>query len=397
MSGHEIVSLGRGTLEPVDGYRWHARHTAFVVFCLVAAAVIAASLISLPYYAITPGSAQSVEQLIGVPRARAHDHRGQVLLVDVRLIPLRAIEWLWFELDPNAQIVPNSDLLGPETAPQYQVEGQVDMSDAQQAATVVALQHLGYHVTASPDGALVYALLPGSPAESTLAVGQVVTAVDGRAVASAADLGDQLRRYPPGTRVVLRVRNYQSSDVSYVRIRLSAWRIKGKGKNASLVCPPYGTGLKYPIEHLSPETGKRVAAAPCVGILEVETAYRVSTLPFSIDLSSEGIIGPSAGLAFTLGLMQRLDPYDLTGGLKVAATGTMSVTGQIGDVGGVAQKTVAVIASGAKVFFVPKVEYATAKAHSNGSLKIYPVTTIGQVLAILHRLGGRLPAVTTGR
>jgi len=52
--------------------------------------------------------------------------------------------------------------------------------------------------------------------------------------------------------------------------------------------------------------------------------------------------------------MQELDPADLTGGQKVAATGTMSMDGTVGDVGGVAQKTIAVRAAGASVFFVPR-------------------------------------------
>ncbi len=103
-----------------------------------------------------------------------------------------------------------------------------------------------------------------------------------------------------------------------------------------------------------------------------------------VDLSSEGIVGPSAGLAFTLGLMEELDPADLTGGRKVAATGTMSIDGSVGDVGGVAQKTIAVRGAGASVFFVPPQEYTVAKAHAGSRLKVYAVSTIGQAVRILR-------------
>ncbi len=403
MIGHDDESL-ETTAEAPDGdsarppFKWRWGHTVFATVCVIAAAAIIASLISIPYYAITPGTAQSVEQLIVVPASHGHEHKGQVLLVDVELVPLRAIEWPWFALQSNDQIVGSGALLGTESAAQYQTEGEIDMSDAQQAATVVALHKLGYKLKVSPSGALLYALQPDSPASQSLAVGEVVTGVDDHSVDSAVALGTQLQSHLPGQTVTMSAYVYPAGKTKQVAVRLSAWRLqivgKGKKAQATLVCPPYGTDLRYPIDRVSPDTGKKVTAAPCIGALDVETNYRVGKLPFRIDLSSEGIIGPSAGLAFTLGLMQRLDPYDLTGRLKVAATGTMSISGQIGDVGGVAQKTIAVRAAGAKIFFVPPQEYKVALAHSGNGLKIYPVSSIGQVLTILERYGGRVPTST---
>ncbi|MHB8244394.1 MAG: S16 family serine protease [Acidimicrobiales bacterium] len=398
MTGHDDHSLENAEGEqpasgPTRSFRWRRRHTLLAVLAVVVVAVAIASLVTIPYYAITPGSAQSVENLIGVPSSVNHKHKGQVLLVDVMLTPLRAIEWPWFELNPNAQIVPTNSLLGPETAGQYQIEGELDMSNAQQAATVVALTELGYKVNVRPAGALIYALLPGSPAEASLAVGDVVTEVSGHSVTSASGLGRQLVTYRPGTTVVMRVRPFLAKKSHLVNLRLSAWRLKGRGKHATLVCPPYGTHSRYPLDHVAPETGKRVGSAPCIGALQVEAHFQVGKLPFRINLASEGIIGPSAGLAFTLGLIQRLDPYDLTGGHKVAATGTMDIYGQVGPVGGVAQKTVAVRNSGAKIFFVPPAEYKVALAHGGNGLRIYAVSSLGQAIGILlHRYGGRLPA-----
>jgi len=126
------------------------------------------------------------------------------------------------------------------------------------------------------------------------------------------------------------------------------------------------------------------------------TAFKIGPLPVKVDLSSEGIVGPSAGLAFTLGLMQELDPANLTGGLKVAATGTMSIDGTVGDVGGVAQKTVAVRGAGASVFLVPPQEYAVAKAHAGPHLKVYAVSTIDQAIHVLESLGGHIARITAG-
>lgn len=386
----------RWSLERLRGSRfwpspWRRLHTIIAALLVVALAALAASLISIPYYAITPGSAQPVAPLIGVPSHKAHHHKGQVLLVDVELVPLRAIEWPWFALDPNAEIVGSSALLGPESAAQYNTQGVIDMRNARQAAKVVALRTLGYHVKVASDGALIYALLPGSPAEAATSVGDVVTAVDGGAVTNAVELSRRLRQHRPGDLVSLRVVLYPSEKSRSLRVRLSAWRIKGRGARESLVCPPYGTGQKYRIDHVSPETGRKVSVAPCIGVLESETSYRLGKLPISVNLSSEGIIGPSAGLAFTLGLISRLDPYDLTGGQKVAATGTMSIDGKVGEVGGVAQKTVAVRGAGAKIFLVPPGNYKTALRHAGGDLKVYKVSSVAQAIRVLERYGGKLP------
>ncbi len=75
----------------------------------------------------------------------------------------------------------------------------------------------------------------------------------------------------------------------------------------------------------------------------------------------------------------------------MAATGTIDPAGDVGEVGGVQEKTVAVENAGAQVFFVPKAEYADAQSVAHGSLKIVPVTTLGQVLQVLqHSYGGDL-------
>jgi PDZ domain-containing protein len=124
--------------------------------------------------------------------------------------------------------------------------------------------------------------------------------------------------------------------------------------------------------------------------LDVETRVKPE-LPFPVSVNAGAIGGPSAGLAFTLAILDALSNGKLTGGHKVAATGTIDPEGDVGEVGGVQEKTVAVEQAGARVFFVPKAEYADAQSVAHGSLKIVPVTTLGQVLQVLqHSYGGDL-------
>jgi PDZ domain-containing protein len=85
----------------------------------------------------------------------------------------------------------------------------------------------------------------------------------------------------------------------------------------------------------------------------------------------------------------------ISGNQPIAATGTIDVFGNVGDVGGVAEKTVAVQRAGAKYFFVPQVEVATAKAAAQPGLKIIGVTTLAQALHDLQALGGAAPQPLT--
>ena len=78
--------------------------------------------------------------------------------------------------------------------------------------------------------------------------------------------------------------------------------------------------------------------------------------PVKVTVHTQNIGGPSAGLAMTLGIIDKLSSGRLTGNRIVAATGTIDQDGNVGDVGGVAEKTIAVERAGATVFFVPTVE-----------------------------------------
>ena len=93
----------------------------------------------------------------------------------------------------------------------------------------------------------------------------------------------------------------------------------------------------------------------------------------------------------TLMLIDALSSGSLTNHQVIAATGTINADGDVGDVGGVAQKTVAVYNSGARVFLVPMGEVATAQKVREPGLRIIGVSTLDQALAALRKLGGAPP------
>lgn len=369
-----------------------------IVGGVLALAVIVSGFVNLPYYALTPGSAQNVGLQIGVPASLNHNHKGSIDLVDVEVTPVRAIDWIYFELDSNASLISSAAIQGPETNAQYNTEGVLDMSDAQQAATVVALTQLGYHVTVTPNGSLVYALDPGSPGESSLQVGDVIVAVASKPVTTPLSLSLALAPYRPGQSVTMTYRPSPKGASRKVTFNTGIWRLQGTGANQQLACTPTNLKSPWPIAKLLEVNGQTYLgskthpghATACIGVLDAEPSYAISKLPFQVNLNSEGIVGPSAGLAFTLGLMQKLDAANLTNSLQVAATGTMSVTGQIGAIGGIQQKTIAVRSSGARIFLVPPANYATAEKYAGSKLKVFAVSTISQALKVLERFGGRI-------
>ncbi|MFI2200616.1 S16 family serine protease [Streptomyces sp. NPDC020192] len=118
-----------------------------------------------------------------------------------------------------------------------------------------------------------------------------------------------------------------------------------------------------------------------------------------VSLKLADVGGPSAGLLFTLGIIDKLDGDgsggDLTGGRTIAGTGTIDADGTVGAVGGVALKTQAARRDGATVFLVPKAECADAKAELPKGLKLVPVTTLkGAVnsLTVLEKGKGSVPS-----
>ncbi|MFE7838047.1 S16 family serine protease [Streptomyces sp. NPDC057474] len=113
-----------------------------------------------------------------------------------------------------------------------------------------------------------------------------------------------------------------------------------------------------------------------------------------VTLRLADVGGPSAGLLFSLGIVDKLDGDgsggDLTGGRVIAGTGTIDTAGQVGAVGGVALKTQAARRDGATVFLVPKAECSDAQTELPKGLRLIPVTTLKGAV-------GSLVALETGK
>lgn len=322
----------------------------------------AAALIPTPYATLSPGRARAVEQLVTVRGADVHPPAGSILFLtvgvddDVTLFEAAA-GWL----DRDVDVLPRSAVI-PEgiSEEENRRRNAAAMVGSKQTAAVVAAQRLGYDLDPSGSGAVVLAIVDGSPAAAHLQVGDTVVAVDGRPIRLSSDLVDAIGARAPGETVVLRV---EAAD---------------------------GTAREEAVALAAREDD------PAAGFLGVSTDTRDFDpgLPFEVEIDSGDVGGPSAGLAFTLALIELLTPGELTGGRTVAVTGTIDGEGRVGEIGGLEQKAAVAAAAGAEVFLVPAAEADEARASSRG-LEVVPVATLDDALAALERLGGDPVALTS--
>jgi PDZ domain-containing protein len=315
----------------MDGRPRWARASALAPVAVLALVLY---LVRLPYFAMAPGPTRDVIPLIRIERHPVYPPRGHLLLTSVHLDQANAYQALWAWLEPSVALVPERDVLEPGETPSEEMERAASQMDTSKIdAAVVALTRYAGYPRRHGRGVLVESVVPGTPADGKLAAGDVILSVDRVPVDDVDQLGRMIRAAGVGRPLALQVRAGSRTRV----VRLTPVRVRG-------------------IDH------------PVIGVSSV------ATFPFPLSIQSDGIGGPSAGLMWTLGLVDLLTPGDLTGGTTVAGTGTIAPDGTVGPVGGVAQKVVAAERAGARIFFVPVQEAAEARAAARG-MTVVPVRT----------------------
>lgn len=349
---------GRDTSPEPPRWRWLRWGAPAAVLLLLL--LLGSVQITLPYYALAPGDAREVNDLIMVPKDQSFHPEGKVLLSTVSLRRVNALEAFIGWLDSEIDVLPEDLVLGTTPRDRFTQQNIQEMDTSKQVAAVVALRRLGYAVEEQGKGALVVQVEKTAPAHDRLVQGDVITAIDGQATSLSQQVVDSVRMRSPG-------------DV----VRLDVKGADGKARVEAIAL------------------GRRPDGAQGYLGVVLNTKEQKFDYPFEVTIDSGTIGGPSAGLAFTLGVLDRLTVGELTGGKNVAATGTIELTGRVGDVGGVVQKTAAVRASGADLFLVPPGEYEEALAHAGPKLKVAKAATLDEALAAMARLGGDVRALGT--
>ncbi|NUS72254.1 MAG: PDZ domain-containing protein [Corynebacteriales bacterium] len=326
---------------------WSVVAGALVVFLLA----LGLSQMTVPYVALAPGRAVDTlgaikgKPVIEVKGAQATDSQGQLSLTTVSVydgIDFFTALRMWF--DDDIALVPRESVYPPgESEQESEKKAAADWQQSQDSAEVVALRELGY-----PTQVAVKSVTQGAPADGKLAPGDVVTAVNGTAVDSGSAFIEALSNKKPGEQVAL---TYQRGDTQ---------------------------GTVDVVLEADEKDSKQ-------GRLGIEISQE-QPHPFELSFDLKGIGGPSAGLMFALGIIDKIDDEDLTGGKKIAGTGTIADTGKVGAIGGIPQKMIGALDEGSTVFLTPAANCAEAKRAKPDGLTLVKVSKLDDALTALEMI-----------
>jgi Lon-like protease len=336
--------------------------TLLIAVAGIAAAVIAAALLPVPYVILSPGptlntlGTQSGKPLIEISGHRTFPTNGHLNMVTVSYqggpsngFNLFTALQAW--LSPHEAVVPESELFGPDlTQQQVTRQDTQQMVSSQALAQAAALCQLNIPYTVLDTVAKVG---PGTPAAGVLNRGDIITAVDGKKLTCRADAGTLIRARKPGAPVRLTVDRHGATH---------QFRMKTTDSGGDAV----------------------------VGVAVNET-YK---FPFQVRINIGNIGGPSAGLMFALGIMDKLSPGGLTGGRFIAGTGEISANGAVSPIGGIQQKMAGARAAGATVFLTPAANCPDTTGAVPRGMRLIKVSTLAGAVRALKALqtGGNVPS-----
>jgi PDZ domain-containing protein len=323
-------------------------------------------------YAIVPAAAQPVAARVSYHElddsiAVDTDPDGRVFFVTISEPAQSVLGWWVSRDEPSIDFLTHDEKFGSRTPEQRRTISLQMMRTSSQVAQYIALTLAGYDAELIPGPVQIEQMLCLDVQDNRCAryvdsaeqldEGDTVVAVDGAPIDTIDDLTAALADDEPGDTVSITVERVDVGEVT-VDVELMA----------------------------SPEEPERAI----IGFLPFDTTS--VELPFEIAFDTGEIGGPSAGLAFTLTLLDELTEGDLLGGVDVAVTGTIALDGAVGPIGGLQQKVAAVRQAGIDYFLVPAGQSDTVMAQAQeiagDDVELIPVATIDEALAALEQLGG---------
>lgn len=323
-----------------------ANKLARVAIALVIAvmATVLAHIVQTPFVLRAPGRAGEVGPMVTIRDATVYPVQGQFYLTTVIYDRASLLYCIYATLDDHAELLPVAAGSSSERADSLEM---FQMKRSQFAAKFAALEHLGYELAPSPNGARILRVLPQSPALGVLQAGDIVVEAGGHRVRTVQDLMTAVSGFGAGHRIT----------VAYLR----------NGEKAETEVSTYRHGDR-----------------PVIGV-QIRTEFGMPVLPVEIDINAGNVSGASAGLVFALEIINRMTPEDLTGGRRIAVTGTLDGWGRVGAVSGADLKVVAAERAGATVFLCPRDNLAEVEEAGTG-LRIIPVDTLSEAVQALGAL-----------
>ena len=305
--------------------------------------------VPVPYQVMEPGIAAELSPMIEVEDG--YDNQGEFLLTAVS--SKRAVAWDYFYISvfspEDEELTPISEQLPENMDMNEYIELMAELMDESKLqAQAVAFRQAGHEVEVSGDGAEVVEVMEEGSAYNNLKKGDLITAVDGKKVEMAAD-------------AVNIIKNRNIGDIVEIVV------LRNDEK------------LKFDLETLELEGNK---GNPSIGVL-ISSKGLEYDIPGKVNFETKNIIGPSAGSVFSMEIYNQLIPEDITAGKRIAGTGTISLDGEIGRIGGVKHKIMAAKKAEVDLFIVPEENYETASEYA-GKLELLKVKTMNDIVKYLE-------------
>ena len=350
-----------------DPYRLSRRSTvALVGFFLLIALGALSTMVGLPYVVMKPGPITNTlgtldgKQLITVSGAQTFPTRGALDFTTVRVVGgpgYRVTVWnlLAAAIDPSEAVV-DEELYFPKgvTDKQVEEESTAEMIDSQQEAVAVALKALGTKVV---EHVVIGQVAKDAPSAALLKAGDEIVTIDGKPVADSDAVRAGVGAHKPGERVALGL-------------------VRG--------------GKPLTVQAQTREADGRATVGVFLGIR--------FEFPIDVKINAGNVGGPSAGTMFSLAVYDTLTPGPLTGGQKIAGTGTINAAGQVGPIGGIRQKLVGAHDGGATWFLAPVDNCDEVVGHVPDGLRVVRIATFDEakkaVEAIADKRASSLPTCT---
>lgn len=316
----------------------------------------------IPYVELSPGptfntlgtddSGNVIIVIHGDAAAKSTSGNLNMTTVDVSTRDLTPFAALSGWLAHDKVIVPRASVYTPgQSQNQVDQQNKQDFAQSQDNAIAAASCELGY-----PQKFGVIGVEADAPALNVLQPRDVIDSVAGQPVTTSDQLVAALKKLTPGTTVPLVIE--RSNKSMTVSVKLGT-RPKG-------------------------ESG---------GFLGI-TPGPICATPFTVDLGlGNEIGGPSAGLMFALGIMDKVGTKDLTGGRFIAGTGTIDADGKVGPIGGIQLKMLAAKRKGATVFLAPSGNCSDVVGAIPSGLQVIKVDALHDAVQDLLALqsGGAVP------
>ncbi len=342
--------------------------TILVTGVLAIALTALIALMPAPYAIYAPGPATNVLgdvggvpliRIDGSPSFRPSD-KGTLDMTTVEVFggpghPVSLLDVVQGWLSRERAVLPEDQVFPPgQSQGQAEAETAAEMSQSQESATAAGLRELGRTVPETVTIADVSAQLP---AAKVLKADDVITAFQGKAVTDSAQLRSTIQALKPGEQVTVRVR---------------------RGGSTLDLTTTLG------------DSGGRTVLG-----VDLQPTYQ---FPVDVKFATKDVGGPSAGMMFALGIYDLLTPGDLTGGQRIAGTGTIDGSGNVGPIGGIPQKLVGAKDAGAQWFLAPEANCDEVVGNIPAGLRVVRTSSLHESRLDVEKIaagqGAGLPTCT---